>query len=48
MKLYAFTCGWQTAPFRSVRPMRDRGVRMIYGHDPDAWAAVAKAPDPAA
>lgn len=31
-----------------VKGYRDRGVRMIYGHDPQGWARVAKAPDPAA
>jgi glyoxylase-like metal-dependent hydrolase (beta-lactamase superfamily II) len=30
---------------RAIRALRDRGDRVIYGHDPELWTMVAQAPD---
>jgi hypothetical protein len=46
---YGFDQDQEAETLRTVvKGYRDRGVRMIYGHDPEAWAQVAKAPDAAA
>jgi len=34
------------AVLRRFRALRDAGVRIVYGHDPDDWATVPQAPTP--
>jgi glyoxylase-like metal-dependent hydrolase (beta-lactamase superfamily II) len=43
---YGFDKEQEVASIRNLRALRDDGVRMIYGHDPDQWATLPLAPEP--
>ena len=34
----------QLSVFHCLREMQSRGVRIMYGHDPDFWTTVPQAP----
>jgi len=35
-----------TRSLRKLRALRDRGVRIVFGHDPEQWSTVPQAPAP--
>jgi N-acyl homoserine lactone hydrolase len=43
---YGFDKVQELESLRKLRALRDSGIPMIYGHDPDLWATVPQAPAP--
>jgi glyoxylase-like metal-dependent hydrolase (beta-lactamase superfamily II) len=43
---YGFDKQLELESLRALRRLRDAGARMIYGHDPEQWATVPRAPMP--
>ena len=45
MPPYGFDKRQELDSLRRLRALRDRGAQVIYGHDPDQWAALPLAPE---
>jgi N-acyl homoserine lactone hydrolase len=43
---YGFDKSQELESVRRLRGLRDSGARMIFGHDPDQWATIPRAPEP--
>jgi N-acyl homoserine lactone hydrolase len=43
---YGFDKAAEIESLRRLRALRDAGAQMIFGHDPDQWATIPRAPEP--